>query len=965
MLRSFLCFLVAVAWIPCFAANPSIDASDHEGVIQTIRQLNQFKAGEQGSQRPYQLQGRLIWRNKGFFRLAFGNAVKPFQIKSNAVDGAESLAVLDEAGLGDLLQVNGLTEPSSIVLDATKLQFIEMGGRSDLKPIAAYQVTTPALWKYVQHAGTVRELWHGSGGAVQLMLKKGGTKQTSVFVNENISKERALQWLDAKIIVEGSSWRPIRKPLRGRMVIGVMSSNEQIRIEEPPVSDFAQKLARGFVTPVTGSKAGFQIVEGQVDRVDTDGFVVNGLRLESSFASSLRVGDEIESIVDLHNAKERTAKTRWTRVIRHGQLSIPPPIEAETVTRDNMLFRRVTVQGLVTSVFTRRDFIELALRSDDRSFKVNMHLTDDNWSPVSQYERNAVMRVTGVVSQIDAHADEDFVLDVVDENDISIANAPFNLGAAQARWLFGLLGLAVVFVIAWHFLLERNVRLKTVELNEINSRILAASGAVRDGILMFDANGRISLFNDNLTSILDVEFGRDVGQAEALETVAGCFDDPELFRHFAFTAVANREAIFQDEFQLKDSLAWLYVYTAPVLDHSMKPCGRIWTFDDVTQRKRLEEETLQTRKINAVGRLAGGIAHDFNNLLQVIGSNLTLIEMDQQGHGLSSRVDSAVDGSSPHRAAHAAVERAAELTRQLLTFSRRSAITLVPTNPNRVVQQTVNLLERTIGHHIRLSVSFDPDVHMAVIDSGQIEQVLLNMCLNSRDAIGVNDGFIRMTTRNGKHAQVGECVVITVEDDGCGMSDEVLEQIFDPFFTTKPIDKGTGLGLATALGAIEQMRGRIQCVSSVGNGTKFELFLPATTDSDAIPGAATSDDFSGAHRSRRVLLVDDDPSVLQGTERLLVKLGHRVVCAKGGEEALKVLSNDTAFDLVLLDLSMPGMTGRELLVHLRESYRDLKVIVCSGYSDDAIEMLDSSLPPDAFLAKPFRMDQLSEVIQTV
>ena len=392
---------------------------------------------------------------------------------------------------------------------------------------------------------------------------------------------------------------------------------------------------------------------------------------------------------------------------------------------------------------------------------------------------------------------------------------------------------------------------------------------------------------------------------------------------------------------------------------------------DITDRRQAEaalrhrdEQLRQAQKMEAVGRLAGGIAHDFNNLLTAIIGYTEFLVTDVPA---SSRGD--VEGIQK------AGKSAAVLTRQLLAFSRKQVLQHEILDLNSVVENTDKLLRRLIGEHVELALDLESGLPPVMADPGQIEQILLNLAVNARDAMPDGGRLTIATTsevigaaalRGGLPVPPGPCVVLTVGDTGSGMSDEVRSHIFEPFFTTKEFGKGTGLGLATVYGIVQQSDGYIEVDTAPGKGTRFRIGLPATAQ--ARPAGAPLHASPPAPRrgSETVLLVEDNESVRELTSAALTRAGYQVLEASNGEDGLQLAADHPGvIDLVITDVVMPVMGGRELAVRLAAIWPDLKIIFTSGYMDDAVVQQEALGPRSAFLQKPFTPDSLGRIVRDI
>lgn len=382
---------------------------------------------------------------------------------------------------------------------------------------------------------------------------------------------------------------------------------------------------------------------------------------------------------------------------------------------------------------------------------------------------------------------------------------------------------------------------------------------------------------------------------------------------------------------------------------------------DVTERRQLEAQLNQAQKMEAIGQLAGGIAHDFNNLLTAI-------------LGYSELLAPVVKGNERHRKdleqIRKAAGRATKLTSQLLAFSRRQILQPAVIDLNGLVSDVASLLDRLIGEDIELSLDLDPSLGRTKADPGQIEQVIVNLAVNARDAmpsggtlsiqtanIDVDDQFFR---RHGFTNESGATrfVVLSVSDTGTGIDPAVLKHIFEPFFTTKPKGKGTGLGLATVYGIVKQSGGSIWVYSEPGQGTTFKMYMPRTDQPvEADIAAAPRTPLTG---SETILLVEDEEAVRLLSRALLERQGYRVLEAGDAEEATRVAGAEPgAIDLLVTDVVMPGLSGPELFQRLSPVRPSMRVLYLSGYTDEAIVKRGVLKPGTPFLQKPFTATALS------
>ena len=394
--------------------------------------------------------------------------------------------------------------------------------------------------------------------------------------------------------------------------------------------------------------------------------------------------------------------------------------------------------------------------------------------------------------------------------------------------------------------------------------------------------------------------------------------------------------------------------------------------DDRNERKRAEEalrqsekQFRQSQKMEAVGRLAGGIAHDFNNLLTVIMgySQVLLTELGPQ-HPLRGKIDETLKAG----------ERAATLIRQLLTFSSKQSLDPKILSLNTAVTSLESLLRRLIGEDIQLVSKLDPTNGRLRADQAQLEQVLVNLVVNARDAmpkggtLTIETAQVELTRSPVYHLTPlppGPYVRLAVSDTGCGMDRMTQSHIFEPFFTTKGEGKGSGLGLSTVFGIVTQSGGAIDVTSRVGHGTRFDLYFPSV-ESDILTTAPTQPLGQPQRGTETILLVEDEPSVRTLVRDELRKLGYRVVEAKNGVEACLLATQQAAsLQLLLTDVVMPGMGGRELAQHLSVIKPDLRTLFISGYMDDVGIMAGQEEGTSSFLQKPFTPEVLGRAVRTL
>jgi PAS domain S-box-containing protein len=486
-----------------------------------------------------------------------------------------------------------------------------------------------------------------------------------------------------------------------------------------------------------------------------------------------------------------------------------------------------------------------------------------------------------------------------------------------------------------------------------------------DGILVVDREGKKILQNDRMTSLWKIP-----------PAIAADLDDSKQVR-FVLTRVKNSRAFVEkinhlyahpdetsvDEIDLVDGTI-LERYSAPVRGSDGTHYGRVWIFRDLTDSRKMEAQLRQMQKMEAVGQLAGGVAHDFNNLLAVIEMQVELFKM--QG-GFSPEQSECIDEIQ------LAAGRAANLTRQLLLFSRKQALQLRDLDLNDCVINITKMLQRILGEQVQIQVRYATQPLFVHADAGMMDQLLMNLTVNARDAMP-NGGLLVIETSTAEidglaaaqspQSRPGSFVCLSVSDTGCGIPPENLSKIFNPFFTTKEVGKGTGLGLATVFGILQQHQGWVEVRSEVGRGSTFQIYLPRLAgmagqkSTPAAPAAA-----HGGHET--ILLVEDDPSLRTALQKMLSKLGYHILEAATGAEALYVWqTHRDEIRLMVTDMVMPGgMTGRELAEKILADAPVLKVVYVSGYSPDLANQSLHLVEGVNFLTKPFEAHKLAQTIR--
>jgi PAS domain S-box-containing protein len=498
------------------------------------------------------------------------------------------------------------------------------------------------------------------------------------------------------------------------------------------------------------------------------------------------------------------------------------------------------------------------------------------------------------------------------------------------------------------------------ETNRFLQNILDSSASI--SILSTDLDQNVLFWNKGAENL----FGYKAEEMVGRKKVDVVYPDEETKRQ----ADQIRDRLIREKKEITAELRevtkdgrklWFRVNLTPRFDPEGRVVGILGIGEDITQRKRLERDFAQAQKMEAIGTLAGGIAHDFNNLLMGIQGRTALMLME-------------MDPSHPHFESTRAIEdytrSASSLTRQLLGFARKGKGEVEAADINEILKRGLDLFGRT-RKEIRIQGEYQQGVWPVEVDRNQIEQVLLNLYVNAWQAMP-NGGTLSVKTENvtayeegdgSLTGRSGRYVRISVTDTGAGMDEETQERIFEPFFTTKEMGRGTGLGLASAYGIVKGHEGTIEVTSRKGEGTTFVICLPASEKEVLQHEASSGEILKGAET---VLLVDDEPMILEVTQPMLETLGYQVLTARSGRKALEIYrEKGDQIGMVVLDLVMPDMNGKETFVLLKNLDPQIKVLLSSGYSIDgqAEEMLKQGC--DGFIQKPFDMKVLSHKVREI
>lgn len=791
-------------------------------------------------------------------------------------------------------------------------------------------------------------------------------KQFTVTLADAIDNDsRICQLIDSKIDVAGN----LGVTIQNGAVSGFMlnSLNEFLSIEHPSVSplEFApvsaistmweqdqtfEFRARGVVTYVSKNGMFFEdrsagtwlTLRTPMSRV-SPGSVIDAI--------GYRETGTIGSALDL----------RVCRVNGSGDLPSPGLVQADKLTADQHESRRVLTQGKLTSFSHRGGVAKLEMSANGKKFLVHIPSAVEKLSTLNlDTATHLTIAGTATFASHSSAGDADFRIYSPSFSDVEVTKRRTLWSNTKVLQGIGLASLVIGFSLFWTYKYRRSNARNERDLESLAAQLRSSFESIHDGIIIVDHDNKIVTANQMARAFFDVslDMGFPCSEFEAkLATQLPSDDFISTWRRL------NRDHSATTECEIEISLPTnrlLEVFTSPVKDTDGNAVARVWAFHDVTEKRRLQDSLLHSQKQEAIGRLAGGIAHDFNNLLTGITGNLFVARMD--GSKTIEEMRESLD------AADGASRRAAKLVSKLLGFSRKTRLDMQVANCNTILRRMEPLVRPSIPSNTDLEFQLANNLPNVLADPIQLEQVLLNICLNARDAIiesesASESGSILIKTWS---EMVGDqmCAVVSIQDNGCGIPAELSDKVFEPFFTTK-IGSGTGLGLAMSEGIVHQHNGTLQFETTPGEGTEFRVILPVTTQRDRFDQATQADVMSSL-RGRRILVVEDDSIVRGVFVRMLESEKATTFSVSSGEEAKEFLSevHGDEIEVVLLDWKMPGIGGKETLRWIKRSLPHIPVAICSGFVSNYDDMqLESNVAPDVVIQKPFLGPELMDALK--
>lgn len=895
--------------------------------------------------------------------------------------------------VGDWLELEGITQPGHFapVIGFRRLEFL--GTQPLPTPLAPplYQLVSGAFdSQWVEVEGVVRALFLDD---FHLRLKvAGGGYVFEGRIPRNQGESVPWPWVNARVRVHavcGTVFNNRRQAIGMQLLVPSLSFVRILQKETTdPFTQPAQPVSHLLrFDPNFGARQRVKIAGVVTLRLGDGSFFVQdksgGVRVRPATAEPVREGNRVEVVgfpvvlnysPELVDAQFRTGPPgTW-----------PAPVRAsfkELMTGD-FDGQRVEVEGELVDISHFAGSDRLVLKTPEG-------LMDAVWEKklvdLSHLRKGSRVRAVGVcwVTADEQHQPRSLTLALRGLEDITVLESPPWWTLQRAAMALSLLGVSILLGVGYVALLRRQVRRQTDIIRQQMSQVSQLETRYRHflenaaGIYyqLDPASLKPVFFHGQVERITGYPEADFAGRRRAWQDLIHAEDLPQLQEEGSKLAHTPGYATVVEYRILRagGEVCWVQDIARNQTDASGQICAIYGAIYDISARKRaeqqqrqLEEQLRQAQKMEAVGQLAAGVAHDFNNILTVIQGNASFLEED-----LGQRPE-LVEAC---REITEAANRAGALTRKLLLFSRKQAVQAQEVNLNELVANLNKILGRLIGEHIELQFHYGPGTPVVLADPAMLEQVIVNLAVNARDAMP-GGGTLTLATSvvdltpaelaAHPEGRAGQMVCLSVTDTGCGMTPEVMRHIFEPFFTTKEPGRGTGLGLATVYGVVKQHQGWVEVESEPGQGTTFRVYLPALAVRESgKPAGKVPEAAPGG--TERLLVVEDEAPVRMLVGAALQRRGYQVVLAASGPEALQRWEEyQGRFDLLVTDMVMPqGMTGLELGRRLRGKNPELKIIYMSGYSVEAALAETSQDLRTRFLAKPYATSALLQLIREV
>lgn len=664
----------------------------------------------------------------------------------------------------------------------------------------------------------------------------------------------------------------------------------------------------------------------------------------------------------------------FLQIIGHSMLGVPPTLsiaEALQVARKN---HRLAVTANHISALQENGSLFLVISDGKETIDVKIQYPPEQMK-LEDFDLVQRVKVLGVVSGPErANSDAAFQITMPSLDGVEILERR----VPPTRYILGATLLILVVLAAsllWIRVLRAQVAQKTRISDAIAAQLRSSYDSIDDGLLAVGPSNEILAVNSEACRIIGCALETGDSASRLGEVIATRLNEPRAFLDSWKTSYVDPglECDLDLEF-VSPEPSNVAVRTAPIMSLEKKtPIGRLWVFRDETEKRKLQAELLHSNKLDAIGRLVSGVAHDFNNMLAAVTANLSIAKLNDKATVGSVRQELDV--------AEDAAFRCADSVRQLLTFAGKPKLSLHPGNINSIILELRDLVQHTFDASLKFEFCLAPENPIVMVESTAIKQVLLNLYVNARDALPGGGKIVTSSSVVERGIDGRRSVSIRVRDSGCGIPEEIRDKIFEPFFTTKSSSQGSGLGLSVSYRVVEQHGGTLTCKSHLGpdsvaqqesdawqavdawQGTEFEIMLPF-----AEVAATQEPPEEAAYRKGvgNILVVEDEAAVRTVAEKVLRLQGYETNSASNGAEALEYIEHNIAtLDGVLLDLTMPGIPGREVLQTIKQKWPELPVILCSGYLIQGNTTDQGVCAPDAEIPKPYSMSQLVSTIESV
>lgn len=942
-------------------------------VIERVADLHRLRPEQAKLHYPVRLKGVVLYADFEWGGLFFHDATDGVYVDTKDAN------ITVEAG--QEIELEGFTDPGGQQPMVIKPRFKVLGKRAYPQPVR--------LPVEVGQASTLDCHWVELEGVVQSDNLQGTHLFLNV-VNENVYRCLLPRVLDASL---ATNLIGARIRVRGAAAVEVneagffaglrinVSDEKELEVIGPRQEDpFALPVSpiREVLRAAPGQLGGGQLkVRGVITlhRLGLGMFVQDSsaaIYAQLSQTNGLRGGDEVE-IVGFRAAGDYmpVLQNAVMRVIGPGTPPKPKELSASHLLKGYNHGELVQLEARLLEPLVPSLSPELLLESEGVGFTAAFEVSSEA-RQLEALPTGCQLRLTGVcvVKAGEWRQPSGFRLLVRSPADLEVLRRPSRL-TPQRVLAFALVSGAVgLAALGWVVALRRQVREKTAQIRQRLEREAALEARYRkfveqspSAIVITDTAGNIEYVNPKFTELTGYTLAEVAGRNPRV--LKSGESPPERYAELWRTVKSGEEWRGEFKNRRKDGGAyWASCRISPLRDEHGAVTHYLAMQEDVTELRELETQLRHVQKLESIGQLAAGVAHDFNNLLTVI-----------QGHAclLQAQTDLPSEVTEAARDISASAQRAAELTRQLLAFGRRQVLQPRVLNLNQLLGGVSKMVQRLLGAQIRLEISCAPDLPTVRADPGMLEQVIVNLAVNARDAmpnggrLDLRTSQVRLDAREARlhaNAKAGDYVCLTVEDTGCGMKPEVLARLFEPFFTTKDVGKGTGLGLPTVHGIIHQHDGWLQVSSEPGKGTVFKVHLPATgAPMEAARPAAGPSPLPGPNRA--ILVVEDEQAVRVLAVRTLQKRGYRTFQAANGWEALEIWAkHSTSIDVLVTDMMMPdGLSGRDLAARVLADRPSLPVIYCSGYSPELAGEGMALKEGLNFLQKPYLPTELVRAVE--